>query len=97
VMDYMLPGISGWDAIRLLKADALTAHIPILNVTAYSYGDVAEDAYRAGCDEFLEKPCDPFEIVHAVDRWVKRDRLPPAPPRATPPRLDTGERAISVR
>jgi two-component system, cell cycle response regulator DivK len=97
IMDYMLPGMSGWEAIRLLKGDLLTAHIPILNVTAYSYGEVADDAYRAGCNEFVEKPCDPFVIVDAVERWIGAA----APARTAPvrgaPRLDTSDGAIGAR
>jgi CheY-like chemotaxis protein len=70
IMDYLLPGMTGWDATRLLKADPLTAHIPVVNVTACTYDGIADDARAAGCDEFIAKPCDPFDVIHAVARLI---------------------------
>lgn len=70
IMDYLLPGMSGWDATRLLKADSLTATIPVVNVTAYTYAGIRDDARAAGCDEFIEKPCDPFDVIQAVVRLI---------------------------
>ena len=70
IMDYLLPGMTGWEATRVLKAGAATAHIPVINVTAYTYDGIADDALAAGCDEFIAKPCDPFDVVSAVTRLV---------------------------
>lgn len=70
IMDYLLPGLDGWEATRRLKASALTAHIPVINVTAWSYAGIADDARAAGCDEFIEKPCDPFDVIRTVVRLI---------------------------
>lgn len=78
IMDYRLPGMDGWEATRRLKASPLTQRIPILNLTAYSYDGIADDARAAGCDEFIEKPCDPFDVIRTVVRLIgpADDRIP---------------------
>jgi len=70
IMDYLLPGMTGWEATRLLKASPTTARIPVINVTAYTYDGIADDARAAGCDDFIAKPCDPFDVVSAVVRQI---------------------------
>jgi two-component system, cell cycle response regulator DivK len=39
LMDLKMPVMDGWEATRLLKADAATAHIPIVAVTAEDHRD----------------------------------------------------------
>jgi two-component system cell cycle response regulator DivK len=70
IMDYLLPGITGWEATRRLRADPATAGTIIINMTAYSYDGIEADARAAGCDAFLAKPCDPFDVVAMVTRLV---------------------------
>ena len=36
LMDMSLPGVDGWEATRLLKADSATRHIPIIAITAHA-------------------------------------------------------------
>jgi two-component system cell cycle response regulator DivK len=71
-MDYRMPVMNGWEAVRALKADPRTAHIPVLSMTAYDMGDAGAAAFAAGCDEFLDKPTDPFAVVAAAARWIGR-------------------------
>jgi len=70
IMDYLLPGMNGWEATRHLKASAGTSWIPVINVTAYTYDGIADDARASGCDDFIAKPCDPFDVLSAVARQV---------------------------
>jgi len=57
LMDLSLPVVDGWEATRRLKADARTAHIPIVALTAYDGSGELQRATRAGCDWFIPKPC----------------------------------------
>jgi two-component system, cell cycle response regulator DivK len=72
LMDLHLPGLSGLDAARMLKADPSTAHIPIVAVTAGA-SELNEELRAAGCEALLAKPVDPLAVRDAV-----RDRLGPA-------------------
>jgi two-component system, cell cycle response regulator DivK len=56
LMDIQMPGMSGIDLTRQLKADPATRHIPIVAFTAYAMkGDEAK-LRAAGCDGYLSKP-----------------------------------------
>src|SRR5262245_29707978 len=52
VMDLVLPITDGWTAIRRLKGEARTAHIPILALSAHAQTDDRMRARAAGCDDF---------------------------------------------
>lgn len=66
LMDAALPGLSGWDAIRLLKEDPATREIPVLMLTGHIMRDSRERAMQAGADGFIAKPCLPDELVRHV-------------------------------
>jgi DNA-binding response OmpR family regulator len=64
--DVMLPLLSGTEIAATLKSDALTSEIPIIALTARSFG--ASDRWMddAPWDAFLTKPCLPEELVATV-------------------------------
>ena len=68
VMDLSLPIIDGWEATRRLKADARTAHIPVVALTAYDTSPELQRAMLAGCDWFIPKPCPPDALVTEIRR-----------------------------
>ena len=56
LLDVMMPGMNGYEACRRLKADAATAGIPVVFVTALSDTEDKVQAIEAGGDDFLTKP-----------------------------------------
>jgi two-component system cell cycle response regulator DivK len=68
LMDVGLPDMDGWEATTKLKADARTAAIPVVAVTAHALQDERERARKVGCDGFLTKPCLPPELLAEVER-----------------------------
>lgn len=58
LMDMSLPIMNGWEATRAVKADSLTAHIPVIALTAHSMPGDREKAVEAGCDDYDTKPVD---------------------------------------
>jgi two-component system, cell cycle response regulator DivK len=68
LMDLSLPVLDGWEATRRLKADAGTAHIPVVALTAHDGAGELQRATRAGCDWFVPKPCPPHDLIEEVRR-----------------------------
>ncbi|RYG23141.1 MAG: response regulator, partial [Burkholderiales bacterium] len=62
LLDLMLPGISGHEVARLLKADPASANIPIIMVTVKIDREARLVALKAGVEEFLTKPIDRAEL-----------------------------------
>jgi CheY-like chemotaxis protein len=71
LMDLSLPGIDGWEATRLLKADPATRHLVIVALSAHALAAEGERARAAGCDGFIAKPCLPPDLVAHVLEFLK--------------------------
>ena len=72
IMDCSLPVISGWEAIRRLKADEKTKQIPIVMLTAYETNGLAEASREAGCAGLLGKPCMPDDLLKEIKRVLDK-------------------------
>lgn len=70
LLDHSLPRRTGLEVVRELKADPATAEIPVVFMTAHSYGVVGRRAMAAGCVAFLPKPVDPSRVLMEVARHV---------------------------
>jgi CheY-like chemotaxis protein len=66
LMDIQLPGMSGLDAIRLLKTDPATMDIPVIALTAFAMKGDEERILRAGCDDYIAKPFDYKDLLARV-------------------------------
>jgi len=68
VMDLGLPGTHGIEATKRIK-EALHPSAPVIIVlSAHALKKDYEAALAAGCDAFLAKPIDPFDLVHEIQR-----------------------------
>ncbi len=65
-----LPGIDGFQVLARLRADALTAGIPVIAVSTNAMPADRERAQAAGFDEYMTKPIDLDRLLAAVDRWL---------------------------
>ena len=63
IMDLAMPKVDGWEAIRRLRADPLTAEIPIVALSAFAFGDAQLRARDLGADLCLTKPCLPSQVA----------------------------------
>jgi two-component system, cell cycle response regulator DivK len=70
LMDLSLPGMDGWEATRVLKADDRTKNIPVVALTGHALAGASEGAKKAGCDSFVTKPCLPDDLVVEVRRML---------------------------
>src|SRR5580693_10369307 len=56
LMDMSLPGLDGWEASKLLKADPTMASTPIIALTAHAMASDRDKAMAAGCNDYDTKP-----------------------------------------
>jgi len=67
LMDINLPGISGTEAMRILRADPATAHIPIIALSANAVPRDIEKGLEAGFFNYLTKPIKVNQFMDALD------------------------------
>ena len=70
LMDMQLPGVSGLEAARQIKADPLLGGTPIVALTAMAMRGDREEILAAGLDDYLAKPFEPQELMELVRRWL---------------------------
>jgi DNA-binding response OmpR family regulator len=81
LLDVLMPRIDGYNVCARLRADRRGVAIPVILLTANFITVDREFARRAGADDFIVKPFDPYELMSRV-RALLEDRHPPGP---TPP------------
>lgn len=70
LMDMSLPIMDGWEATKALKADASTAHIPIIALTAHAMAGEREKALGVGCDDYDTKPVEIRRLLKKMEVFL---------------------------
>ena len=71
LMDINLPGISGLEAMKILRADPATAHIPIVALSANAVPHDIEKALQAGFFGYLTKPIKVTQFMETLDKALR--------------------------
>src|SRR5215813_8169818 len=72
LLDWMLPGLSGIELARRLRADRRTRGIPIIMLTARSDEQEKISGLEAGADDYITKPFSPRELNARVKAVLRR-------------------------
>ncbi|MDN5270471.1 response regulator transcription factor [Chloroflexus sp. MS-CIW-1] len=92
VLDLMLPGMDGLDITRILRQDTLTAHVPIIMLTARVEETDRLIGLELGADDYITKPFSPRELVARVRAVLRRSEGALQPTRI----INTGELIIDL-
>ena len=76
LMDINLPGLSGTEVLTLLRADPLTAHIPIIALSANALPRDVRKGLDAGFLRYLTKPINVPEFMEALDTALSMTAAP---------------------
>jgi DNA-binding response OmpR family regulator len=75
VLDVMMPGMSGHDVCRQIRANPDIAHLPILVLTARAQDVDRVAALKSGADDYLSKPVTSHELTEKVDNLLSRQPI----------------------
>jgi DNA-binding response OmpR family regulator len=78
VLDVMMPGLSGTDVTRRLKADPKLAHIPVLMLTARSEETDVVVGLTLGADDYVTKPFSMKILLARLGTILRRSDAPAA-------------------
>lgn len=70
LLDLMLPGVSGIELCRKLKADLATKGIPVVLLTAVAASEKKIEALQMGADDFIVKPFETTELIARVNGLI---------------------------
>ncbi|MGQ0832300.1 MAG: response regulator transcription factor [Microthrixaceae bacterium] len=72
VTDIMMPKVSGLELVETLKADADTASIPIVLLSAKAQSGDLRAGVDAGADDYVTKPFEPLDLIDRVNALLSR-------------------------
>jgi CheY-like chemotaxis protein len=70
LMDLRMPGMDGYAALRALRADPRTAHVPTVALTAQAMNGDEQAVLAAGFDGYISKPIDTRTFFTTVARLL---------------------------
>lgn len=68
LMDIQMPIMNGYEATKLIKN--INPKIPIIAQTAYAYNNEGNNVFEAGCDAYMKKPLNPFELLDSINKFL---------------------------
>lgn len=69
-LDLSLPRMSGWEVIRLIRAQEAYKDLPVIALTAHAMVGDREKVLASGCSDYLAKPCLPKDIIQKTKKWI---------------------------
>jgi twitching motility two-component system response regulator PilH len=75
-LDIILPGMNGFGALRAIRKDPATQHIPVIMISGNEHATEQFYADRIGADDFMKKPFSRFEVFARIENLLDANRVP---------------------
>ncbi len=75
-LDIVLPGMNGFEALRRLRRNPDTRHIPVIMISGNELATEQFYAQRIGADDFMKKPFSRSEVFLRIEKLLGPDRMP---------------------
>ena len=72
ILDVMMPGLSGIDVLRKVRANEATKHLDVILLTARSRDSDVDAGFATGASDYVVKPFSPRELLHRVNALLAR-------------------------
>jgi CheY-like chemotaxis protein len=89
LLDWMMPGLSGLEVLKLLRQRKATAQLPVIMATAKSESEDMVEALEQGADDYVTKPLDFPVVVARIQAALRARRPQPSAPAEEAPRSPT--------
>jgi CheY-like chemotaxis protein len=77
LLDMSLPVVDGWEAAKQIKANPLSAGVPLIALTAHAMAADRERAMSAGCDDFDTKPVELPRLLAKMEALLTAKGIAP--------------------
>ena len=71
ILDLMLPGLHGYEVLRLIRGSMQISHIPVVILSAKTLKEDIDEGIRLGADDYITKPFIVAELVIRVKELLK--------------------------
>lgn len=75
-LDIVLPGMNGFNALRMIRKDPSTQHIPVIMISGNEHATEQFYANRIGADDFMKKPFSRFEVFAHIETLLDDSQMP---------------------
>ena len=75
-LDIVLPGMDGFNALRTLRRDPATKHVPIIMISGNAQATEQFYVQRIGADDFMKKPFSRAEVFNRIEALLDADDIP---------------------
>jgi len=72
ILDVMMPGLSGMDVLRTVRANEATKNLDVILLTARARDADVDTGFASGADDYVIKPFSPRELMHRVNAVLAR-------------------------
>ena len=73
-LDAMMPGMDGFEVLTNLRADHLTARLPVVLLTARQQESDVLKGFSCGASDYITKPFNPMEVTARIARYLPRKK-----------------------
>jgi DNA-binding response OmpR family regulator len=70
LLDVVMPNLTGFEALKQLRAAEATRETPVIMVTTRGEADNVESGYASGCSDYITKPIDSVELLAKVRNYL---------------------------
>jgi len=75
ILDVMMPGLSGMDVLRKVRANGATKDLDVILLTARARDSDVDTGFATGASDYVIKPFSPRELIHRVNALLTRDTI----------------------
>ncbi|MEA2206821.1 MAG: hypothetical protein QOE77_3597 [Blastocatellia bacterium] len=73
IMNYLMPQMNGLEATAIIRSQPGLGQTPIIMNSACLTDDMRPKALAAGCNDYLEEPCELEELIDKVNAYMRPD------------------------